>query len=70
MGADNRVVLKPVSIGRDLGSVIELASGLAPEDRVIQNPPDGIGNGTEVRLAGAAPGGALAGRAKIKYEKG
>ena len=50
VGADNRVVLKPVSIGRDLGSVIELASGLAPEDRVIQNPPDGIANGTEVRL--------------------
>jgi RND family efflux transporter MFP subunit len=70
VGADNRVLLKPVSIERDLGAVVELASGLAPNDRVIQNPPDGIGNGTEVRLAGAAPGGALAGRAKIKYEKG
>src|SRR3984957_10488557 len=35
--ADNRVLLKPVSIGRDLGAVIELASGLAPNDRVIQN---------------------------------
>lgn len=58
MGADNRVVLKPVSIGRDLGSVIELASGLAPEDRVIQNPPDGIANGTEVRLVEAPSGGA------------
>jgi RND family efflux transporter MFP subunit len=58
VGADNRVVLKPVSIGRDLGSVIELASGLAPEDRVIQNPPDGIANGTEVRLVEAPSGGA------------
>src|SRR3984893_10245443 len=60
--ADNRVPLKPVSIERDLGAVVELASGLAPNDRVIQNPPDGIDNGAEVRLAGAAPGGALAGR--------
>jgi RND family efflux transporter MFP subunit len=68
--ADNRVLLKPVSIGRDLGAVVELASGLAPNDRVIQNPPDGIGNGAEVRLTGAAPGGALAGRAKNKNEKG
>ena len=42
---DNRVLLKPVSIERDLGAVVELASGLAPNDRVIQNPPDGIGNG-------------------------
>ena len=58
MGADNRVVLKPVSIGRDLGSVIELASGLAPEDRVIQNPSDGIANGAEVRLLEAPSGSA------------
>jgi RND family efflux transporter MFP subunit len=68
--ADNRVLLKPVSIERDLGAVVELASGLAPNDRVIQNPPDGIGNGAEVRLTGAAPSGALAGRAKNKNEKG
>jgi RND family efflux transporter MFP subunit len=70
VGADNRVLLKPVSIERDLGAVVELASGLAPNDRVIQNPPDGIGNGTEVRLTAAAPGGALAGRAKNINEKG
>jgi RND family efflux transporter MFP subunit len=66
----NRVLLKPVSIERDLGAVVELASGLAPNDRVIQNPPDGIGNGAEVRLTGEAPGAALAGRAKNKNEKG
>jgi RND family efflux transporter MFP subunit len=62
--AASRVVLKAVSIQRDLGAVIELASGLSPNDRVIQNPPDGIGNGVQVRLAGAASGGALAGKAK------
>jgi RND family efflux transporter MFP subunit len=60
VGADNRVILKPVSIERDLGAVVELASGLTPNDRVIENPPDGIGNGDEVRLAGAAAGGSLA----------
>ena len=68
--AANRVLLKPVSIERDLGAVVELSSGLAPNDRVIQNPPDGIGNGAEVRLAGPAPGGALASQAKNKNEKG
>ena len=51
----NRVLLKPVSIGRDLGTVVELASGLAPTDRVIENPPDGIDNGTLVRFADTAP---------------
>jgi RND family efflux transporter MFP subunit len=68
--AANRVLLKPVTIERDLGAVVELASGLSPNDRVIQNPPDGIGNGAEVRLAGPAPGGALASQAKNKNEKG
>src|ERR1700724_294613 len=66
VGADNRVLLKPVSIQRDLGAVIELASGLAPSDRVIENPPDGIGNGDPVRLAGAATGGVVAGQARKK----
>src|SRR6202453_4917727 len=70
VGADNRVVLKPVSIGRDLGPLIELASGLLPEDRVIQNPPDGIANGTEVRLVGAPAGGAKPSTAKNLNDKG
>jgi RND family efflux transporter MFP subunit len=61
--AANRILLKPVSIERDLGAIVELASGLSPNDRVVQNPPDGIGNGAPVRLAGAAPAGALAGKA-------
>ena len=64
MRADNRVLLKPVTIERDLGSVVEIASGLAPSDRVIENPPDGIGNGAEVRLAVAAPTVADAGKSK------
>ena len=60
VGADDRVTLKPVSIERDLGAVVELASGVAASDRVIENPPDGIGNGAAVRLAGAASVGAVA----------
>src|SRR5271165_2315057 len=65
----NRVLLKPVSIERDLGAVVELAAGLSPNDRVIENPPDGIGTGDQVRLAGAAPGGLAAASPKSKNEK-
>jgi len=65
--AHNRVVVKPVKIGRDLGAVIELAAGLSPSDRVIQNPPDGIATGAEVRLAAAD--GPDAGTTKKKNEK-
>jgi RND family efflux transporter MFP subunit len=59
--ADNRVRLRPVSVERDLGTVVELASGLASSDRVIENPPDGIGDGTRVNLVGTGPV-SLAGR--------
>jgi RND family efflux transporter MFP subunit len=68
--ARDRVVLKPVSIERDLGAVVELASGLSPNDRVIQNPPDGVGNGDPVRLATSGSAGAAAGPAKRKNETG
>ena len=53
--AGNHVTLKPVTIARDLGKIIEIGSGIAASDRVIENPPDGIGNGAEVRIAGTAP---------------
>ena len=69
MRADNRVVLKPVSIERDLGSVVELASGLAPSDRVIENPPDGISDGATVRLAGAPSLNAATAQKKHDNEK-
>jgi RND family efflux transporter MFP subunit len=68
--ARNHVVLKPVKIGRDLGAVIELASGLSPDDRVIQNPPDGIATGAEVRLAAtSSAGGTDGGKSKNPNEK-
>jgi RND family efflux transporter MFP subunit len=48
----NRVVLKTVTIARDLGSLVEIGSGLNAGDRVVANPPDGITSGDEVRIAG------------------
>jgi RND family efflux transporter MFP subunit len=53
VGADSRVLVKPVTIERDLGSVVEIASGLAANDRVIQNPPDGIANTDLVHVVGS-----------------
>ena len=43
-------------------------SGVSRIDRVIDSPPDGIGNGAEVRLA-AAPNVADSGKAKKKNAK-
>ena len=38
VGADDRVVLKPITISRDLGREVEIASGLTADDRVIDEP--------------------------------
>jgi RND family efflux transporter MFP subunit len=53
VGADGKVALKSVTIARDTGKFIELASGIDADDRVIESPPDGISNGDQVRIAGA-----------------
>lgn len=50
--AGNKVAFKTVTIARDLGREIEIASGLAPDDRIIVTPLDGIAEGDEVRIAG------------------
>jgi RND family efflux transporter MFP subunit len=54
VGEGDKVVLKPVKVSRDLGTTIELASGLSPDDRVIESPPDGVDNGDRVRIADKA----------------
>jgi RND family efflux transporter MFP subunit len=48
--ADDRVAFRQVTIARDLGKVIEISSGLQPDDRVIDSPPDGIAPGDKVRV--------------------
>jgi RND family efflux transporter MFP subunit len=53
VGSDDKVLFKTVTIARDLGRDIELASGLSPDDRVIVAPPDGIADGDQVRVVGA-----------------
>lgn len=67
--SSQRVQLKAVSIARNLGAVVEVASGLAPDDRVIENPPDGIGNGATVHLVGS-PGVEVAGASKPRSNRG
>ena len=56
VGSDDKVVFKTVTIARDLGRDIELASGIAAEDRIIVAPPDGIADGDQVRVAGQKGG--------------
>lgn len=50
VGADQHVVLKPVVLGKDFGTTIEVVSGLAGGDVVILNPSDSLSAGTKVRV--------------------
>jgi RND family efflux transporter MFP subunit len=68
--AGDRVLIKPVALERDLGAVVEIASGLTPNDRVIENPPDGIGTGASVRVTGGGALDADASQRKHQNEKG
>ena len=63
VGPDDKVQFKTVTIARDLGKDIELASGISPEDRIIIAPPDGIADGDQVHVVGGP------GAAKAKPEK-
>ena len=47
----NKVMLAPVTLGRDYGTVVEIITGLKPTDRVIDSPPDAILDGQTVRIA-------------------
>jgi RND family efflux transporter MFP subunit len=53
VGNDGRIVLREVTIARDLGNEVEIGSGIVADDRVVINPPDGIATGEKVRIAGA-----------------
>jgi RND family efflux transporter MFP subunit len=70
VGNDNHVQLKPVTIGRDLGQVIEIASGLTANDRVIRNPPDGIADSDIVQVIAPAASAVAAEPPKGKNDHG
>jgi RND family efflux transporter MFP subunit len=55
LGDDNKVVVKSIQLGRDFGDSVEVTAGLAPQDRVIDSPPETLQSGDAVQLAAATP---------------
>lgn len=56
VGADRRVQLRPLSIGRDYGASLEVLGGLAVGDQIIINPSDSLEDGAQVNIAQPSPG--------------
>src|SRR5580692_2138161 len=49
--------LKPITLGHDFGSEVEVVAGLTGNESVIVNPPDSLVSGEEVRIAKSAASG-------------
>ena len=51
LGDDNKVELRTVKLGRNLGTEFEVLKGLTVSDTVINSPPDSLSSGEVVKLA-------------------
>jgi len=60
VGADDKVVIKNVVVGRNLGSRIEVQSGLSLSDRLIDNPLESTQPGDLVRVVAGTNAPAVA----------
>ena len=56
LGAEKRVQLRSIQIGRNYGPDVEVLQGLEQSDDIVLNPPDSLANGDQVTIAGQ-PGG-------------
>jgi membrane fusion protein, multidrug efflux system len=50
VGPDKKIKLKPVVIGRDFGTKVEILNGLNPDDQIVVNPADSLEDGEQVHV--------------------
>ena len=51
VGADGKVKLRAVKIGRNLGEVVEILDGVGPNDKLVLNPSDSMNDGDTVVIS-------------------
>ena len=51
VGSDGKVELRPIAIGRDYGTTLEILGGVDLGDRVVVNPADSLEQGQKVNVA-------------------
>jgi len=62
------VDLKPITIGHDYGTQVEVVSGLTGDESIIINPPDSIVSGQQVRIVSPASDGPQSAGSQAKSE--
>jgi membrane fusion protein (multidrug efflux system) len=55
LDGDDKVVLKPVAVGRNFGTKVQIESGLSLSDRLVDSPLESIQTGDKVNVANPAP---------------
>ncbi len=55
LGPGDKVEMKGVTLGRNLGADVEVVKGLSASDRVINSPPDSLSTGDVVHVAEPSP---------------
>jgi membrane fusion protein (multidrug efflux system) len=58
--AQNRVHLRNVTLGQNLGQTVQVTSGLSPSDKLVNNPPAGLLEGQSVQAVTPVSGYAMA----------
>ena len=58
--AQNRVHLRNVTLGQNLGQTVQVTSGLSPGDKLVNNPPAGLLEGQSVQPVTPVAGYAMA----------
>ena len=51
--ANSTIELRPIKLGRNLGTEVEVVQGLKLSDRLVNSPPNSLATGDKVRVAGA-----------------
>jgi len=55
LDGDDKVVMKPVVVGRNLGNRVQIESGLLPSDRLVDSPLESTQTGDKVAVANPDP---------------
>jgi membrane fusion protein, multidrug efflux system len=55
VGSDGKVQLRPINIGRDYGTTLEILGGVSPTDQIVVNPADSLEEGQQVNVAQPTP---------------
>jgi membrane fusion protein, multidrug efflux system len=50
IGPGNKVQLRPINIGRDYGTTLEILGGVSPTDQIVINPADSLEDGQQVNV--------------------